>query len=72
VLVTRFLDGDGVGEVIDFMLVGAKDGEHGAHQLVRRVRVVRGKMGFRRRCRPAFNFPARPTELRSGPKAPAS
>src|SRR5687768_16636180 len=44
VLVTRFLDGDGAGEVIDFMPVGAPDGGHGYHQLVRRVRVVRGRM----------------------------
>ena len=65
VLVTRFLDGYGVGEVIDFMPVGAKDGRHGYHQLVRRVRVVRGRMAFRMRCRPAFNFARTPhqTEL---------
>ncbi len=56
VLVTRFLDDDGVGEVIDFMPVGAPDDMHGYHQLVRRVRVVRGRMAFRMICRPAFNF----------------
>ena len=30
VLVTRFLSADGVGEVIDFMVVGARQGEPGS------------------------------------------
>ena len=56
VLVTRFLSADGVGEVIDFMPVGVREGEPGYHQLVRMVNVVRGAMAFRMECYPAFNY----------------
>ena len=56
VLITRFLSEDGVGEVIDFMVVGAREGELGYHQLVRTVNVVRGSMTFRMECYPAFNY----------------
>ena len=56
VLVTRFLSADGVGEVVDFMPVGIREGEQGYHQLVRRVNVVRGAMTFRMECFPAFNY----------------
>jgi GH15 family glucan-1,4-alpha-glucosidase len=54
ILITRFLHDDGVGEVEDYMpLSGA-----GAvpDQLIRRVRVVRGKVPFRLECRPAFDY----------------
>ncbi len=56
VLITRFLSEDGVGEVIDFMVVGVREGELGYHQLVRTVNVVRGSMAFRMECYPAFNY----------------
>ena len=56
VLVTRFLSAEGVGEVVDFMPVGVREGEPGYHQLVRRVNVVRGVMAFRMECFPAFNY----------------
>ena len=56
VLITRFLSADGVGEVVDFMPVGGREGEPGYHQLVRRVSVVRGTMAFRMECYPAFNY----------------
>jgi GH15 family glucan-1,4-alpha-glucosidase len=56
VLVTRFLSADGVGEVVDFMPVGVREDEPGYHQLVRRVKVVRGSMPFRMECCPAFNY----------------
>lgn len=56
VLVTRFLTPDGVGEIIDFMPVGMSAQESGYHWLVRRVRVNRGCMDFRMKCRPAFNY----------------
>ena len=56
VLVTRFFTPDGVGEVIDYMPVGVPENGHGYHQLVRRVRVVRGEMGFRMECSPAFDY----------------
>ena len=52
VLVTRFLAPEGVGQVTDFMPVELD----GRHQLVRRVDVVRGSMGFRMECQPAFNY----------------
>ena len=47
VLITRFLSQSGVGEVIDYMLVGAPEDGHGHHRLIRRVRVVRGEVAFR-------------------------
>jgi GH15 family glucan-1,4-alpha-glucosidase len=58
VLVTRFLCGGGVGEVTDFMNAPGNGGRGGCHrhELVRRVRAMRGEMRFRLGCRPAFNF----------------
>ena len=47
-LVTRFLSPDGVGEVVDFMPVGAVRGGGGhLHQIVRIARCVRGTVSFR-------------------------
>src|ERR671913_1396861 len=54
VLVTRFFTPDGVGEVTDYMPVGAS--ANGRRQLIRRVKVVRGTMTFRAECPPAFNY----------------
>jgi GH15 family glucan-1,4-alpha-glucosidase len=63
VLVTRFLSGDGVGEVVDFMPVGrTPDGARGP-QLIRRVRTVRGSMRFGVVCRPAFDYAREPHEV---------
>jgi len=58
VLLTRFLHHDGVGEVTDFMPIeGDEPGVHATrHQIVRMVKVVRGKIRFRLECHPAFNF----------------
>ena len=55
VLITRFMHADGIGEVIDYMPV---DGAGGAacDQLVRRVRVVHGRMAFHLECSPAFDY----------------
>lgn len=53
ILVTRFLHEDGVGQVEDFMPVG---GASALDALIRRVRVVRGKMPFRLECGPAFDY----------------
>ena len=54
ILVTRFLHEQGVGEIEDYMPV------HGAgavpEELIRRVRVVRGRIPFRLECRPAFDY----------------
>jgi GH15 family glucan-1,4-alpha-glucosidase len=55
VLITRFLHPDGIGEIEDYMPVGGAGGAP-ADQLVRRVRVVRGRMPFRLECRPAFDY----------------
>src|SRR5213082_2121326 len=52
VLVTRFLDEGGVGEVEDYMPVGGGVRD----ELVRRVRVVRGRVACRLECRPAFDY----------------
>jgi GH15 family glucan-1,4-alpha-glucosidase len=54
ILVTRFLHDDGVGEVEDFMPVGGVGAAPSV--LIRRVRVVRGRMPFRLECRPAFDY----------------
>lgn len=54
ILVTRFLHDDGVGQVEDYMPV--KRTSDVPDELIRRVRVVRGKMRFRMECRPAFDY----------------
>ena len=56
VLITRFFSPDGVGEVTDYMPVGAPESGHGHHQLIRRVKVVRGEVTFRMECFPAFDY----------------
>jgi GH15 family glucan-1,4-alpha-glucosidase len=56
VLVTRFLSPAGVGEITDYMPLDDNGRWESKHQLVRRVRVVRGSMPFRMVCKPAFNY----------------
>ncbi len=56
VLITRFLSADGVGEITDYMPIGAPREDHGYHGLVRHLKVVRGSMQFRMECYPAFNY----------------
>jgi GH15 family glucan-1,4-alpha-glucosidase len=56
VLVTRFLTTNGVAEITDFMPVGAALPKTGYHQVIRRVKVVRGSMKFNLECCPAFNY----------------
>src|SRR3989442_6446381 len=53
VLLTRFLDADGVAEVSDFMPV---EDAGLAHNLVRRAKTVRGEVRFRMRCDPRFDY----------------
>ncbi len=53
VLLTRFLDDAGVGEVSDFMPV---EDAGVAHNLVRRAKCVRGEVHFRMRCAPRFDY----------------
>lgn len=53
VLLTRFLSDEGVAEVSDFMPIY----EHGhAHDVVRRVKTVRGEVKFRMVCAPRFDY----------------
>src|SRR5262249_12262828 len=54
ILVTRFLDADGVGEIEDYMPVGS--GQEVPNELVRRGRVGRGQVNFQLECRPAFDY----------------
>jgi GH15 family glucan-1,4-alpha-glucosidase len=53
VLLTRFLSGDGVAELSDFMPV---EDSGQAHNLVRRVKTVRGEIRFRMHCGPRFDY----------------
>ncbi|HEY3939808.1 MAG TPA: glycoside hydrolase family 15 protein [Bryobacteraceae bacterium] len=61
VLVTRFLNQEGVGEVLDFM--PWHDSTHSAQALVRIVRCVRGSVSFRLECVPAFDYARQRHEL---------
>jgi GH15 family glucan-1,4-alpha-glucosidase len=54
ILVTRFLHDDGVGEVEDYMPVRGASAV--SAELIRRVRVVRGRVPFHLECRPAFDY----------------
>jgi GH15 family glucan-1,4-alpha-glucosidase len=62
ILISRFLHDDGVGELEDYMPVGGTG--QVPDELIRRVRVVRGKMRFHLECRPAFDY-ARATQTTS-------
>src|SRR2546422_1739863 len=59
VLLTRFLDANGVAEVSDFMPV---EDAGQAHNLVRRAKTVRGEVRFEMRCDPRFDY-ARATHM---------
>ena len=54
VLLTRFLSPEGVAELLDFMPI--ERGREERHDLIRTVRVVRGRMRFELDCRPAFDY----------------
>ena len=64
ILITRFLHDDGVGEVEDYMPLGRNGNV--PDQLVRRVRVVRGKVSFHLECRPAFDYARAAHEVHLG------
>jgi GH15 family glucan-1,4-alpha-glucosidase len=64
VLVTRFLGESFVGEVVDFMVPhDPGSSRHGASQLVRLVRAVRGRIDVDIRCAPAFDYGRARTEV---------
>ncbi|MDQ6678749.1 MAG: glycoside hydrolase family 15 protein [Acidobacteriota bacterium] len=54
VLVTRFLDPEGVGEVIDFLALGEVGRKW--REVVRISRCVRGTVKFRMECAPRFDY----------------
>ena len=54
ILITRFLHDEGVGEIEDYMPVGGVGDVR--EELIRRVRVVRGRVPFHLECRPAFDY----------------
>src|SRR5579859_3792090 len=56
ILVTRFLLGDGIAEIEDFMPVGMPAESPLYHHLYRRVRCVKGSVRFNVHCRPAFDY----------------
>ena len=58
ILLTRFLQNDGVGELTDFMPVESDEAGYRPrrHQIVRMLSVVRGTVQFRIACAPAFNY----------------
>lgn len=55
ILITRFLHADGIGELVDYMPVGGAGGAL-KDLLVRRIRVVHGRLPFRLECYPAFDY----------------
>ena len=63
ILITRFMAPDGVGEVIDFMPIDRPKTATTHHELVRRVRVVRGTMRFTFDCAPRFDYGRQPHDL---------
>jgi GH15 family glucan-1,4-alpha-glucosidase len=56
VLLTRFLNADGVGEITDFMTIARPSAVRGRREIVRQVRCIRGRIPFRLECRPAFDY----------------
>ncbi|MEK0325861.1 MAG: DUF5911 domain-containing protein, partial [Nitrosopumilus sp.] len=56
VLITRFMDPKGVGEVMDFMPIDESEDEDGRHRIIRRVSAVLGTVDFELSCYPAFNY----------------
>jgi len=64
ILVTHFLSDKGVAEISDYMPVESGSGMATLHQLVRRVKVVRGEYKFRAFCQPAFNYARDDHDLR--------
>ncbi|MDP8926142.1 MAG: glycoside hydrolase family 15 protein [Actinomycetota bacterium] len=54
VLLTRFLSAEGVAEILDFMPI--EDEPEERHDLLRSVRIIRGRMSFEMDCRPAFDY----------------
>ena len=56
ILVTRFMHGDGIAELEDFMPVGLPRESRWYHHLFRRIRCVRGSVRIAMVCKPAFDY----------------
>jgi GH15 family glucan-1,4-alpha-glucosidase len=57
ILLTRFLSDSGVSEITDFMpVVERKGNARRAHHIVRMLRVIKGRITFRMRCAPRFDY----------------
>jgi len=54
VLLTRFATPEGVAEVTDFMPI--EDDREARHDLIRDIRVIRGRIPIDIDCRPAFDY----------------
>jgi GH15 family glucan-1,4-alpha-glucosidase len=63
ILITRFMQDQGVMEVVDYMPVDLGKGEAGYRQLVRRVEVIRGSVPVRVDLHPAFNYARDPHKM---------
>ena len=64
ILLSRFLSEKGVAEISDFMAI-EEDSEHW-HDLVRRVKTVRGEVRFRMVCDPRFDYGRRTHRVEVG------
>jgi GH15 family glucan-1,4-alpha-glucosidase len=66
ILLTRFLAEEGVAELTDYMPI-QKNGEQ-SNEIVRTVSVIRGKVSFKMRCQPRFDYArsAHRTEISDG------
>jgi GH15 family glucan-1,4-alpha-glucosidase len=56
ILLTRFMDSSGVSEITDFMIPDRNVEPEHTHQIIRRVRGVRGEVKFKMDCFPAFDY----------------
>ncbi len=70
ILLTRFLQHDGVGELTDFMPIESDEAGYRPrrHQIIRMHSVVRGTVTFRLECAPAFNFGRDSHHMETRPK----
>lgn len=66
ILLTRFLAEEGVAELTDYMPI-EKDQEQ-PNEIVRIVSAIKGKVNFKMRCQPRFNYASSPhrTEISDG------
>jgi len=54
ILITRFLAHEGVAELTDYMPIGNE--EEQPNEIIRTLAVIRGKVHFKMRCQPRFNY----------------